>query len=743
MNKIIWGSASTGKTTTLAAYAAKTLTSKEDAHVLFLGFQERLGDEFLGLLRLNDGDASRLANLSFHTFCLDIVREFAEQMDFPTPVALISVSEELSLCLWLAIGKHESPENIRDALAQIRRLKSELVTPEDYIEDEKHAPQHDTVAWLYPAYQFHLAQLGVMDAADLIMGCVRVLKEIPEAATAIAKAYAQIIVDNAETCTDAQWEILNLLTNAGVSLAIAVDQTLAPSLSHIATWPNTEIVRKERIYQLPQATTIAIQSLIGIPASKSAVTPIPYFIGYDDREEADYIAEEVLQQRRAAKASFHDIGIVYRSQAQCHYLMDSLEKHKVPYMVLGKSVANATSVLGDLVGYLRLIENPHHQVALIHVLRQAPYNFHVESLSVLRDHMTRHRLNAKGQFDIWPELPDRQLDMIRVVLSILEDMRAAYAEHNNIKTLLADIISSSGYAAMLENDDTLSSIEDLENLEAYIQNLEEDTPLDGLLADILLTTYDQTERSGDVVSLVNAKNLLGRRFKTVFVCGLEEGIFPHYSAQFDTQILAFVCGLEEGIFPHYSAQFDTQILADEMAHFYRSITRATQYLYLTSAFQRSLYGEVKSDDLSRWVLAFPKNIVDVLLSPKLEKKEIHEQLKARGFACQILTPTDKETDAATTLFSVGNWVSHPVWGNGIIQNCAGELDQLVLTIAFADEERNLMAKYAPLTAAATEGYITETLTLDPDQATSETASVVAEPPKKPLSSRLFREDTEI
>ena len=152
---------------------------------------------------------------------------------------------------------------------------------------------------------------------------------------------------------------------------------------------------------------------------------------------------------------------------------------------------------------------------------------------------------------------------------------------------------------------------------------------------------------------------------------------------------------------------------------------------------------MKSDDLSRWVLAFPKNIVDVFLSPKLENQEIHQHLQTRGFTCQILTSTDKESDATATLFSVGNWVSHPVWGNGIIQNCAGELDQLVLTIAFADEERNLRAKYAPLTAAATEGYITETLALDPDQAAPETPAAVAEPPKKPLSSRLFREDTEI
>jgi DNA helicase II / ATP-dependent DNA helicase PcrA len=264
--------------------------------------------------------------------------------------------------------------------------------------------------------------------------------------------------------------------------------------------------------------------------------------------------------------------------------------------------------------------------------------------------------------------------MIRGVLTILQEMRAAYAEHQNIKTLLADIISSSGYAAMLENDDTLSSIEDIENLESYIQNLEEDTPLEGLLADILLTTYDQKERSGDVVSLVNAKNLLGRRFKTVFVCGLEEGIFPHYSAQ-----------------------FDTQILADEMAHFYRSITRATQFLYLTSAFQRSLYGEVKADDLSRWVLAFPKTILKCLISPKLQDKEIHQQLQALDFTCQIATAADADSESPTDIYSVGNWVSHPTWGKGIIQNGEGTLDQLVLTIAFADEERNLMAKYAPLT----------------------------------------------
>jgi DNA helicase-2/ATP-dependent DNA helicase PcrA len=695
MNTIVWGTASTGKTTRLSELAAKTLKEKENSHVLFLGFQERLGDEFLGLLRVQDGDAGRLANLSFHAFCLNIARQFADKMGFPQPLALISVSEELSLCLWLALGKPESPENIRDALAQIRRLKSELVTPEDYIQDDKHAPQHDTVAWLYPAYQQHLQELGVMDAADLITACVQVLRDIPESGTAVAKAYSQVIIDNAETCTDAQWEIMGLLAKAGVSLAVGIDQNLASATLHTAQWPNTTFVHMKETFRLPEAVSIAVKSLMNHPTPKHTVSPIAYFIGYDDREEADYIATEIRQQRQLAKASFHDVGIVYRSQAQCHYLMDSLEKHKIPYTILGKSIAHATSVLGDLVGYLRLIENPNHQVALIQVLRQAPYQIPAESLRVLRDHMSRHTLNAQGQFDIWPDLSDRHLDMLKMVFTILHELRSSYAETQNIKALLADVMSSSGYSAMLENDDTLSSIEDLENLENYIQNLEEDTPLEGLLADILLTTYDQAERSGDVVSLVNAKNLLGRRFRTVFVCGLEEGIFPHYSAQ-----------------------FDTQILADEKNHFYRSITRSTQYLYLTSAFQRSLYGQVSADDLSRWVLAFPSTILDCVISPRLQDSDIRQKLEARGFQCRIAMPAET-TEKNSSLYNVGEWVSHPVFGTGVIQACDGELDQLRVTIAFSDETRQLMAKYAPLTPAGVSG---------------------AAPLKKQPSSRQSRED---
>ncbi len=713
MNTVIWGTASTGKTTQLAAQAAQILKEKENAQILFLGFQERLGDEFIGLLRLHDGDAGRLANLSFQAFCLNIVRQFASKMDFPIPVALVSVSEELALCLWLAIGKPESPENIRDALAQIRRLKADVVTPEDYIQDDKHAPQHDTVAWLYPAYQDHLNQLGVMDAADVIMGCVRILEEIPEAGAAVAKAYKQIIVDNAESCTEAQWRILTLLAKSGASLAIGIDQNITPATHHTDTWANTTFIHTKETFQLPAAVAIAVQSLMSQPTAKTDVDPITYFIGYNDREEADYIATEITNQRRMAKASFHDIGIVYRSQAQCHYIMDSLEKHAVPYVVLGKSIAYSNSVLGDLIGYLRLIENPRHQVALIQVLRQSPYQFPGESLAILRDHMGRHQLNDSCQFEIWPDLPDRQLDMLRMVLSLIHDLRSAYAEHNNIKTLLAEVMSSSGYSAMLENDDTLSSIEDLENLETYIQNLEEDTPLEGLLADVLLTSYDQKERSGDVVSLVNAKNLLGRRFRTVFVCGLEEGIFPHYSAQ-----------------------FDTQVLADEKIHFYRSITRATQSLYLTSAFERSLYGQVNAEDLSRWVLAFPKEILDCAVSAKLQNTDLYKKLADNGFPCRIVEPTKTVEETAATIYTVGDWVSHPTFGNGVIQECAGELDQLMLTIAFGDEARTLMAKYAPLTpCAASSASGDAPLLLD-----NTSPGSGAEPLEKQSSSRQSRED---
>ena len=87
MSTLVWGKASTGKTTTLAEHAAACLKDP-DAHVLFLGFQDRLGDEFLGLIRHHDGDAGRVATMSFQTFCLTIVRQFSQ----PLPKSCPSVS---------------------------------------------------------------------------------------------------------------------------------------------------------------------------------------------------------------------------------------------------------------------------------------------------------------------------------------------------------------------------------------------------------------------------------------------------------------------------------------------------------------------------------------------------------------------------------------------------------------------------------------------------------------------------
>ncbi len=681
MNTIIWGKASTGKTTQLAEYTAACLKDPE-THALFLGFQDRLGDEFLGLVRLHDGDAGRVATMSFQTFCLNIVRQFSDQIGLPTPLALISVSEELSVCLWLAIGRHESPENIRDALGHIRKLKADMVTPAQYLSDPLHTPAQDSVAWLYPAYQNYLKELKVLDAADLMLYCIQVLQQIPAAGAAVAKAYCKVIIDNAEACSSAQWQILTLLAQAGVSLLVAVDNALYLDLRAIESWPQTSILETTTAYKQPLSVSIAIQALMGHEEPESEAEPIPYFIGYDDREESDYISEQILDQRRNAKASFHDIGIVYRSQAQCHYLMDSLERHRIPYTVLGKSIAHTETPIGNILGYLRLVENPQHQIALLQVLRQAPLHFSAESLHILRAHMFKHKPDSRGHFVTWPDLSDRELDMLRMVLSLIEEVRTAYAEHHNIKTLLGDIIAMSGYAAILENDDTLSSIEDLENLDTYIQNLEEDTPLEGLIADTLLAKYDQADRSGDVVSLLNAKNLIGRRFKTVFVCGLEEGLFPHYSAQ-----------------------FDAQILADEKSYFYRSLTRSTQFLHLTSAFERSLYGQIKAEDLSRWVLALPKKILACTLSPKLENHDLKQQLEACGFVCHTAASV---TETPPTTYEIGTWVTHPLWGDGVIQACSGEQDTRMFTIAFADEVRTLMAKYAPLTPASTTTEATRT-----------------------------------
>lgn len=657
MNRWIVGAAGTGKTTQLAITVASVLQSDTRA-VLFLGAQRRMCEDFLGVVASQGGDPSRVIALPWAKFCLDVLRQFLGD------VALIAPSEQLAICLSLAVERPETAENIRDALVHIRRLKAALIKPEAYVMETV----GDTVSWLYPAYQAYLQRMRLLDSEELIMACEDLLRN-PAVCAALANTYACVAADMMATATPGHWVLLDMLAAGGVSVL----RTLDPFLSDHTV--SGDIVTCATTYGIPDAIVSAIPYvMVGLGDAKmTPVRPgqaIQYGIAYDDREEAAYIAAEILQQRQDGVASFYDTAICYRSQSQLHHITEMLEKTGIPYDVLGKPVVYTQSELGAMLDYVRLVENPKHPMALLAVLQGAPYHFDEDALAVVAAYLRDVHPDQIGQ--VLPPLTGMYLDKFRALMLLVREWGESYMAHQDLQKLLHDISIESGYLALLEQENTLESIEAVETLVAFIEGVSP-LRLEELLAEVLLVDFDQKERSGDVVTLVNVKNLEGRRFRSVFVCGLEEGVFPHYSAQ-----------------------FDAHALREETRLFYLCMTRATHRVYLTSVFQRELYGQMWADEVSAWVMALPRDVVACEISRTLAGHALVDKLKQAGFSCEERVVSLDVRPSVVSSYGVGDWVMHPSWGKGVVQKIDGSQDKLVLHIAFQDQERKVMAKYATL-----------------------------------------------
>lgn len=660
----ILGSAGTGKTQKLAQHTSTLLEENSDKHVLFLCGQARLGDDFLGLVRQQGGDPGKVTPMTWTTFCLGMIQNITAEThkeNTATPMHLISVSEELRLCLQLATPWQLSPTEIRDMVAAIRHRKTHAHLPKTSESGDMSEPLHP----LYDAYQALLEQEKFVDEADILHRCATWLSATPMAGDVLARTYQAVVVDHAETLGTYHWQILNAFLAAGHTLLLAQDTQIRPF--------NSTLRHPTAVHKLSETES---------PVCRHVLV-------YDAQEEAYYIASTICHERRHGTLSFRDVGLLYRSPAQLQALIDGLEAYHIPYKHLGKPGLQTSPLMG-MLPYIRLIETPSHWLALIEALRTPPYALSREAIEIVQEHLKQHPLSPTGIWAPLPQLADDDSTKLTALLDLIQTLRQAHLSHRNTADTLADLVSMSGYGAVLEDDDTLSAVEDMEAIMDYITRVDPETSLTDIISEHLFTHYDQEERSGDVVSLVSAKNLLGRRFETVFVPGLENGIFPH----------------------HYDIS-DPYLETEEKNTFYRALTRGNQAVHLISAYRRTGYPPANWEDIPVWiqntwdktgptahkVFGIP---VTYLASKNLAETPFATVIEAQGYrVADVVTPLSAHPQVR---YKIHDQIQHPTWGLGHIEACEGEADSLIVTVRFSDNTRKLMAKYlriAPITAQET------------------------------------------
>ena len=744
---LILAGAGSGKTRVITCRAARLIASGHAApdEVLAVTFTNKAADEMRGRVeRLADTGGRRPWISTFHAFCARVLRREGVRREGGgerTRDFVIHDSADQLRVVRDILRDLDADDKLlpaRQALGEISRAKNRLIGPAQLREEQEDgwSPRGDLLVKVYERYRRALERANALDFDDLLLRT----KELLESEEPVRRRYGErfrfVMVDEYQDTNAPQYALVRLLTDAHRNLCVVGDPDqsiykwrgadLRNILDFERDFPEAKVVRLERNYRSTQIILDAAGAVIRrnrnrpekrLWTDRAGGGLIRCFRGGDELEEADFVTARV---REALAGGETPVGVLYRTNAQSRALEDALVREGIAYRIVGNVRFYERREIKDTLAYLRLLINPDDDVSLRRVINTPARGIGKVALDAVEGRAAAPRGagplfagdagGAAPPDSLWRRLnravdgaaaPPRAPAALRRFRDLIDGLAAERlteaAARAPVSDVLDKLLDRSGYLDDLRGQQTEDAEERLDNLKELVSAArdyeirEPEASLNGFVDRLsLLSETDEAQGAEDAgVWLMSLHAAKGLEFPTVFIVGLEEGLFPHMRSR-----------------------DDPDALEEERRLCYVGMTRARTRLVLTSAARRRVFGEYQASEPSRFLAEVPADLLDpvepVFSTPaptpafgrahRGRRRRDPDDADARirpdyGYAWE-------DEDQSEISVAPGTRVRHPKFGVGTVLSVEPLTDDMKLTVSFPDVGRKtLRAKFAKLTLA--------------------------------------------
>jgi DNA helicase-2/ATP-dependent DNA helicase PcrA len=510
--------------------------------------------------------------------------------------------------------KQYAPRAVQSAISD---AKNALVAPPEY-ESLAMDPFARTVAPIYRDLADALRLANAVDFDDLLVLPVRLLRENPSQLASYRARFRYILVDEYQDTNRAQYQFVRLLAGDEGNVCVVGDDDqsiygwrgadIRNILDFTKDFPSAAIVRLEENYRSAPPILDVANAVIRANTGRMGKTlrptrtggePVTALRALDERDEADWILQELTNRRATANRELRDFAILYRTNAQSRALEEALRRQAIPYRLVGAVRFYDRREIRDLMSYLKLVANPDDDEAFRRAVAVPKRGLGDTSIEMLAEAARRERITmfaAASRENLLEGLRPAARLALTQFIALIERLRAQAAE-SAVDELLRDIVDAVKYLDYLkaEGPESADRLENVKELITGAAELVSDElgevglrPLDHFLQRAtLIADVDALDAAADAVTLMTLHNAKGLEFPVVFISGLEDGLFP----------LA-------------RAYDDPAQLEEERRLFYVGITRAERKLYLTHAEERRRNGEFTASRPSSFLVEIPEALLD-------------------------------------------------------------------------------------------------------------------------------------
>ena len=633
-------------------------------NILCVTFTNKSANEMRQRIHALTGDNDTGYINTFHGFCVSVLQEESYAVQYPKSFLVLDNSD---IDAMLQIIYEERGLTLRDMTFSDARNMIEMQKlfkkPEYYLDmvnmsldalREKYMAATETGDIIFYGYLYQEKKCFALDYNDLIKFTLYIFSENAHIRLKWQQRLEYIMIDEFQDIDDLQYQLMTVLCGYHKNLFIVgdPDQTIYTwrgakvkyLLDFDKAFPGTKTVMMMENYRSTPEILAAANSLISrnrnriekdlIPTLPSGPKVVCHH-GENGEEEAKWIAGRI-DELHSGGVPYRDMTVLYRA----HYVTRNIEevflKHKLPYVIYSGVQFFNRAEIKDALSYLRMIT-------------------YKDDLSFLRIANTPKRNIGRRRMDFLKEVAEKQgCSLYEAMECSLDDQIfkgtkaasfrsliegfAASSQDRPVSEVLSGILDQSGYEKMLRTEGSQERLDNLAELKQAVHEFEitcgEEATIESYLKYIALFTNSDTAEAGDKVKLMTVHTAKGLEFPYVFLCGMNEGIFP-------SRKTATREGMEE-----------------ERRLAFVAVTRAEKEFYITEAEGRNFDGTPRYP--SRFILDIDQHLLHYTQPPR-------EELIARAkdmiaFSERHLKNGDEER------LAIGSRVRHDVFGEGAIEN---------------------------------------------------------------------------
>lgn len=739
---LVIAGAGSGKTKVLTHKIAYLLSEKnvKPWNILSITFTNKAANEMKQRVEKLVGEASQEMWLgTFHSICVRILRRFIDRIGFDTTFLIFDSTDQRTLvkeCI-KSIGLDDKLFTDRSVLSEISNGKNDMLEPKAYQVKYNGDFRKEKIGEVYELYQKKLKENNALDFDDIINYTIKILTENPDVLEYYTEKFKYVLVDEYQDTNKAQFMLVSILASKYGNITVVGDNDqgiysfrgadITNILNFEKDFPGSKIVKLEQNYRCTGNILKAANAVIKNNENKydkklwteNEEGKLPcIYKAEDEYDEASYIVKQINMLKMEEYLKLSDFVILYRMNSQSRAIEDIFRRENIPYKIIGGLKFYERKEIKDIIAYLRLIFNTSDNLSLKRIINEPKRGIGKTSLDNIQDISDK---TGKSMYEIIKYAEQYELNRVKAnsiqFVEVIEELRKQ-VNQIPISELIKLTLNKTGYVKALENENTIEAESRIQNLEEFLtvaiefeEQMAENTLAEFLESISLTSDIDNMEESEDTVTLMTLHSAKGLEFPVVFLVGMEEGIFPGYKS------IGEIKELEE-----------------ERRLFYVGITRAMQYLYLTCAKRRTIFGSTSYNQISRFLKEIPKDLLDgyeeidnednnsfkdsnygweygtnyagKVKTYKFDNVEKIPEVKEKVGAFQFRTAesflnslnkkaSDRQVDI--TKYKEGQRIYHKKFGEGTINKIEQEGEDYKLDIQFDKVgHKRLMAKFAEL-----------------------------------------------